>query len=58
MTQPVSSDYEALTKAGKKYVQEVVGTFLFYSRAIDATMLPVLGTIATELIILPFYQLK
>ena len=58
MAQPVPSDYDALTKAEKKYVQEVVGTFLFYARAIDATMLPALGTIATGLTILPFYQLK
>ena len=33
---------------GKKYVQEVVGTFLYYARTIDCTMLPALGSIATQ----------
>ncbi len=37
-----------LSKEDKKYVQEVVGTFLYYARAVDATMLPALGSIATQ----------
>ncbi|MHA7856378.1 hypothetical protein [Marinobacter shengliensis] len=32
----------------KKRVQEVVGTFLFYARAVDCTMLTALGTIASK----------
>ena len=32
----------------KKFVQEVTGTFLYYNPAIDSTMLPALGTIATQ----------
>ena len=31
-----------------KFVQEVTGTFLYYAQSIDATMLPALGTIATQ----------
>ena len=31
-----------------KRVQEVLGTLLFYARAIDGTMLPVIGTLATK----------
>ena len=37
-----------LTPARNKCVQEVTGTFLYYARALDATMLPALGTIATH----------
>ena len=37
-----------LDHKGKKYVQEVVGTFLYYARALDPTMLPALGSIATQ----------
>ena len=35
-----------LSKDEKRFVQEVVGTFLYYARAVDATMLPALGSIA------------
>ena len=31
-----------------KHVQQIVGTFLFYARAVDPTMLTALSTIATE----------
>ena len=31
-----------------KYIQSVVGSFLYYSRAIDGTMLPVLAQIAQQ----------
>ena len=37
-----------LTLAQKKFVKEVTLTFIYYARAIDATMLPELGTIATH----------
>ena len=29
----------ALPKEGKKFIQEVIGTFLYYARCIDSTML-------------------
>jgi hypothetical protein len=37
-----------LEPAGTKRVQEVVGTLLFYARAVDGTMLPALGMIASQ----------
>ena len=37
-----------LSQDGKKYIQEVVGTLLYYSRAVDCTMLAALGSIATQ----------
>ena len=37
-----------LSKAEKKFVQEVIGVFLYYARAVDLTMLPALGTPATQ----------
>jgi hypothetical protein len=37
-----------LSKEDKKYVQEVVGTFLYYAQCIDSTMLTALGFIATQ----------
>ena len=37
-----------LSKDGKTYVMQVTGTFLFYARAIDSTMLPALSAIASE----------
>ena len=37
-----------LTPAQKKFAQEVTGTFLYYALAIDTTILPELGTIATQ----------
>ena len=38
----------ALDIADTKRVQEVLGTFLFYARAIDSTMLAAIGTLATQ----------
>jgi len=35
------------SKANKKFVQEVTGTFLYYARAVDLTILTALGSIAT-----------
>ena len=37
-----------LSKEEKTYVQEVIGTFLYYGRCVDASMLPALGTLATQ----------
>jgi hypothetical protein len=37
-----------LDASEKQRVQEVIGTFLFYARAIDATMLKALGTMSTQ----------
>ena len=36
-----------LTKEVKKYIQQVIGTFLYYSRAVDSTMLTTLSSIAS-----------
>ena len=38
----------ALDLADTKRVQEVLGTFLFYARAVDSTMLTAIGTLATQ----------
>jgi hypothetical protein len=37
-----------LGKKGKKYIQEVIGTFLYYARCVNSTMLPELGPLATQ----------
>ncbi len=37
-----------LGPADKKFVQEVMGTFLHYAHAVDLTMLTALGSIATQ----------
>jgi hypothetical protein len=37
-----------LSKEDKTYVQEVIGTFLYYARCVDASMLPALGMLATQ----------
>ena len=37
-----------LNNANKKYIQEVIGTFLYYARCVDSTMLTALGTMATQ----------
>ena len=37
-----------LSKADKKFVQEVVGVFLYYARAVDLTVLTALGSLAPE----------
>jgi len=38
----------ALDAADTKWVQEVIGILLYYARAVDATMLTALGTLATQ----------
>ena len=45
---PDHDDSPLLDKADKKFVQEVIGTFLYYARAVDLTMLPALSSIATQ----------
>ena len=45
---PDSDDSPPLNPADKKFVQEVTGTFLYYARAVDLTMLTALGSIATQ----------
>ncbi len=37
-----------LYKKGKKYIQEVIGTFLYYGRCVDSTMLTALGSLVTQ----------
>jgi hypothetical protein len=39
---------ELLSKENKTYIQEVIGTFLYYARCVDSSMLPALGTLATQ----------
>ena len=39
---------QILSPAEQKIIQEVTRTFLYYARAIDATMLPALGSLATQ----------
>ena len=38
----------ALSKTEKTHVQEVIGVYLYYARAVDCTMLTALGSLATE----------
>ena len=37
-----------LTKDGKKYVQQVIGSFLYYARAVDMTILHALSKITSK----------
>ena len=41
-------DSPPLSKADKKFVQEVIGVFLYYASAVDLAKLPALGTLATQ----------
>jgi hypothetical protein len=43
-----SDTSELLSKENKMYSQEVIGTFLYYARCVDSSMLPALGTLATQ----------
>ena len=47
MTQP-ADDATKLSPQAIKHLQKIVGTFLFYSRAVDPTMLTALSIIVTE----------
>ena len=42
------SNEPVLGKEAKKYIQQVLGTFLYYARAVDLTMLAALSAIASE----------
>eukprot|EP00804_Cyclotella_cryptica_P017159 CCRYP_003365-RA/>CCRYP_003365-RA protein AED:0.35 eAED:0.35 QI:0/0/0/1/1/1/2/0/332 len=37
-----------LSKTDKTFIQEVIGVFLYYACAVDCTMLPALGSLATQ----------
>jgi len=37
-----------LDKQGKNYIQEVIGTLLYYARCVDNTMLPALGSLTMQ----------
>jgi hypothetical protein len=37
-----------LSKENKTYIQEVIGTFLYYARCMDSSMLPALRMLATQ----------
>ena len=39
---------DELDASGKLFVQQLLGTFLYYGRAVDSTMLVALGSIATD----------
>ena len=43
-----ADDSPLLSKADKKFVQEVVGVFLYYACAVDLTMLAALGSLASK----------
>jgi hypothetical protein len=43
-----SDESPKLDKAGIKYVQQVAGTLLYYGRAVNATILPAISSIASE----------
>jgi hypothetical protein len=43
-----SDTSELLSKENKTYVQEVLGTFLYYARCVASSILPALETLATQ----------
>ena len=45
---PDTDTSEPLPPNHKKLIQEIVGVFLFYARAVDMTMLPALGSLAAQ----------
>ncbi|KAI2513563.1 Reverse transcriptase (RNA-dependent DNA polymerase) [Fragilaria crotonensis] len=45
---PLPDASPALDLADTKRVQEVLGTFLYYARAVDSTVLTAIGTLATQ----------
>ena len=40
--------YPTLSKEDKTFIQEVIGVFLYYARAVDCTMLAALGSFASQ----------
>jgi hypothetical protein len=47
-----------LSKENKTYIQEVISMFLYYARCVDSSMLPALGTLATQQAMLTKYTMK
>jgi hypothetical protein len=45
---PAPDTMAALDAKDTKHVQEVLGTLLFYARTVDSTMLPAIGTLASQ----------
>ena len=45
---PAPDTSPPLNAGNTKVVQEVLGTLLYYARAVDSTMLAAIGTIATQ----------
>eukprot|EP00804_Cyclotella_cryptica_P006782 CCRYP_019520-RA/>CCRYP_019520-RA protein AED:0.42 eAED:0.42 QI:0/0/0/1/0/0/4/0/407 len=43
-----ADDSALLSNTDKTFIQEVIGVFLYYTRAVDCTMLPALGSLATQ----------
>eukprot|EP00804_Cyclotella_cryptica_P029058 CCRYP_005246-RA/>CCRYP_005246-RA protein AED:0.35 eAED:0.35 QI:0/-1/0/1/-1/1/1/0/391 len=43
-----ADDSALLSNTDKTFVQEVIGVFLYYTGAVDCTMLPALGSLATQ----------
>jgi hypothetical protein len=57
-TTPTDPNFTQLTPKEKTYVQEVIGTFLFYAQAIDSNMLTTVGLLTSNLTLSPFLTLK
>jgi hypothetical protein len=49
---------ELLSKKNKTYIQEVIGTFLYYARCVDSLMFPALGMLATQYTMLTKNMMK
>ena len=43
-----TDDISLLDNAGKKHIQQVIGSFLYYAQAINPTILMALSNIATQ----------
>ena len=46
------------TPTDRKWVQEFLGTFLYYARTIDATMLPAISSIAAAITTSPIADIR
>ncbi len=44
----IEDDSPVLDKAGKKFIQELCGVFLYLARAVDGGLLPVLSSLASQ----------
>lgn len=51
-------NFPPLTKKQRNYAQSIIGTWNFYARAVDPTMLPAVGTISTNLTSSPYEVLE